>query len=78
MVHRVVTNNSVKRMREKEDQARDKGWRASARSDIRFVDSGSVGGWSETLTDAQAATIERRFGPVLERLGYLSARSGAP
>jgi len=67
----VIGNNSVERMREKEDEARVRGWRASASSNIRFVNEGKVGGWRDQLTDGQRMAIETRFQPTLERLGYL-------
>lgn len=74
---RIVDGNSVERMRAKEDAAKKRGWRSTARSDIRFVNEGNVGGWRDQLTDAQRARIESRFGPTLERLGYpLDARDG--
>ncbi|CAN5495316.1 sulfotransferase domain-containing protein [soil metagenome] len=70
----VIDNNAVERMRNKEDEARDRGWRTSAKSDIRFVNEGSVEGWRTQLTETQRVTIESRFGPTLEKLGYFSDR----
>lgn len=67
-----IDNNAVDRMRQKEDEARQRGWRASTKKDIRFVNEGRVGGWRMQLNETQRNTIESRFGPTLERLGYLS------
>lgn len=69
-LERIVDANSVARMRAKEDEAKERGWRSTARSDIRFVNEGSVEGWRERLSDAQRALIESRFGPTIQRLGY--------
>lgn len=67
----VVDNNSVERMRAKEDEARARGWRASARPDIRFVNQGRPEGWKERLSPEQRTTIESHFKATLERLRYL-------
>lgn len=67
----VVESNSVDRMRAKEDEARERGWRSGARGDIRFINQGSVAGWREVLMDAQRSMIEERFGATMASLGYL-------
>ncbi|MBA2312815.1 MAG: sulfotransferase domain-containing protein [Actinobacteria bacterium] len=69
----VVDNNSVERMRTKEDDARERGWRSRARPDIRFVNQGRSEGWRNELNPQQIKAIETRFQPTLERLGYLSS-----
>ncbi|MGH2791659.1 MAG: sulfotransferase domain-containing protein [Actinomycetota bacterium] len=69
----VVDNNSVERMRAKEDEARERGWRSTARSDIRFVNEGRSERWRDELTAAQKDAIEARFLSTLEELGYLSS-----
>jgi hypothetical protein len=69
----VIANNTVERMRQKEDQATQRGWRANARRDTRFINQGAVGGWRTHLTEAQRETIESRFGATLQRLGYPNA-----
>ena len=69
----VVDNNSVERMRTKEDDARERGWRSRARSDIRFVNQGRPDGWRDELNPQQTEAIEARFQSTLERLGYLSS-----
>jgi hypothetical protein len=66
-----IENNSLNRMRAKEDSARERGWRERARADIRFINTGSVAGWQEKLKPYQARLIEDRFGGALKRLGYL-------
>ena len=67
----VIENNAVERMRKKEDEANQRGWHPGAKRDIRFVNEGRVEGWRTQLTEAQKGTIESRFGPTLEKLGYL-------
>jgi hypothetical protein len=71
----VVANNRVERMRAKEDEARSRGWRSTARSDIRFVNQGKAEGWRDGLTQGQRRAIEEHFGSTLERLGYLAPRA---
>jgi hypothetical protein len=66
----VIDNNTVERMRQKEDQATQRGWRATARRDTRFINEGAVGGWRTQLTESQRETIESRFGGTLKDLGY--------
>jgi hypothetical protein len=70
VVHRAVENNSLQRMREKEDAARARGWRSRARSDLRFVNTGSVGGWRNALSEDQARALEERFAAELGLAGY--------
>jgi Sulfotransferase domain len=64
----VVENNSIERMQEKEDR-RFKRWRAKG-GDNRFIRSGSVSGWRNELSESQRERISRRFGAMLDRLGY--------
>jgi hypothetical protein len=71
LVRDAIANNSLEAMRSKEDKARQKGWRATARSDIRFINTGAVTGWRERLTAQQARSIEQRFARPLAELGYL-------
>jgi hypothetical protein len=70
-VRATIESNSLEGMRAKEDEARERGWRQSTRSDIRFVNTGSVGDAREKLNPEQARLIEERFGPTLASLGYL-------
>jgi hypothetical protein len=69
MIRTAVDNNTVARMRDKEDRARRTAFR-EFRRDMRFVRSGSAGGWRQTLTDAQVQSIERNAGGTLTRLDY--------
>lgn len=68
IVRAAVENNTVERMRIKEDRRQTKN--RSGREQDRHVRSGSVGGWREKLTDAQVELIQRYAGEALKRLGY--------
>jgi hypothetical protein len=68
IVRAAVANNTVERMRIKEDRRQTKS--RSGREQDRHVRSGSVGGWREKLTDAQVEIIQRYAGEALKRLGY--------
>jgi hypothetical protein len=65
-----IENNSLEGMRAKEDEAQQEGRRRSARPDIRFINSGAVGGWRQRLDARQVRLIEDRFGGVMRSLGY--------
>jgi hypothetical protein len=64
-----VANNSLDKMKTKEDMSPQ-----MPRGDNRFVRSGSVGGWMESLTQAQVELIERSTGDALLRAGYKLGR----
>jgi hypothetical protein len=64
-ITRALENNTIQRMREKED--REPG-RASIRG--RFVREGAVRGWVSKLTPSQVQFIEKHAGESLARLGY--------
>jgi Sulfotransferase domain len=64
-IRRAVENNTVQKMREKED--RHPG-RAAIRG--RFVREGAVRGWVSKLTPAQVRLIEKHAGPAMVRMGY--------
>jgi hypothetical protein len=70
-VRRAVESNSLEGMRTKEDRAKQEGWRPTVRDDIRFVNTGTTGGWRTKLSAEQAVRIEERFGPTMRSLGYL-------
>jgi hypothetical protein len=85
-IHLAVEGNSIERMREKEDAARQ--WASahgvkgplrpmvgSPQDGNRFVREGKVGGWRERLTAAQIELIESHAGSALTRLGYGLASS---
>jgi hypothetical protein len=70
VIGRAVENNTVKRMRAKEDRAPKEIFRRAKAHDIRFVNSGSVSGWKQELTSEQIDAIERHATVPLQRLGY--------
>jgi hypothetical protein len=83
IIRKAIENNSLNRMRTKEDEARKSGERSallgsykSSRGDGRFVRKGSVGGWRNNLTDAQLRIIEQHAGDVLAALGYEPGPAG--
>lgn len=67
---KAVENNSLEKMREKEDRAREAGWRKRAVPGVRFVNKGGTRGWRDRLTPEQVRRIEDKFGETLVRLGY--------
>jgi sulfotransferase family protein len=69
-----VANNTVEHMREKEDRAE---W-VGVRTDIRFVNSGSVSGWQERLRPEQIEAIEHAMGGAMARVGYPLVSPGVP
>jgi hypothetical protein len=77
-IERAVANNTVQRMREKEDSLyKQDGYAAVPRrpkkgveAGGRFVRSGSIGGWQGRLSSQQLKLIERHAGSTLVRLGY--------
>jgi Sulfotransferase domain len=70
VVARAVANNTLERMREKEEQAPTRAFAAGVRRDVRFVKEGATG-WKDELSIAHAEAIERTFGDTMTRLGYL-------
>jgi len=64
-IKQAVANNSIQKMREKENKEPVK---VSIRG--RFVREGSVQGWVSKLTPAQAQLIDEYAGRMLLRLGY--------
>jgi hypothetical protein len=67
-IRRAVENNSLNKMREKEDHSQNlyKG----TQEESRFVRSGAAGGWRTKLSTSQVDLINRYAGKTLERLGY--------
>lgn len=78
-IRAAVENNSIEKMRAKEDSAR-RTKPATGKTPLRtmekqsegnrFVREGKVAGWRDRLTPAQIALIEQHAGPSLVRLGY--------
>jgi Sulfotransferase domain len=71
-----VRNNSLDRMREKQERARSSVFRSRA-PDQDVVRTGSSGGWREWLDAGDVALVERVAGPTLQRLGYELSGVGA-
>jgi hypothetical protein len=73
-VREAVQNNSLDRMRIKEDTCSETNFphrpMKSSTEEGRFVRNGSVEGWRKKLTQAQVELIERHAGNVLARMGY--------
>jgi hypothetical protein len=79
-IRKAVENNSLRAMREKEEKAKNSGATMGKgtllkkhrvdKEDARFVRSGSVGGWTEKLSDAQIAMVTKYAGEALVRAGY--------
>jgi Sulfotransferase domain len=77
-IERAIANNTVQRMREKEDSLyKQDGYENVPRrpqkgveAGGRFIRSGSIGGWQERLTKPQLKMIEQYAGAILARLGY--------
>jgi hypothetical protein len=77
VIRKAVEDNTLQRMRAKEDRAKAAGEHSillgSHKSDgeeSRFVRTGSVGGWRNKLTPAQVNLIEQYAGETLAALGY--------
>ena len=77
-VERAIANNSVQKMRDKEDKLyKQENYSKVARKPIksvepggRFVRSGKMGGWQEKLTPEQVKFIEQYAASTLLRLQY--------
>lgn len=67
LIKSVIDNNSVRRMREKEQAG---GSSVRGRSDIPFVRKGTSGNWPEALKPNHVGRIEATCGELLARLGY--------
>ena len=68
-IERAIEGNSLEAMRAKEDESRRRR-RGTARSDLRFINTGSTKGWEGVLTPTQLDALEERFGGTLTSLGY--------
>jgi len=64
-IQRAVDNNSVEKMREKENRSPQ---RVSQKG--RFIRTGTAGGWRQRLTDRQIELIESYTHELLASLGY--------
>lgn len=70
IVTRAVTNNTLTRMREKEEEAPDRAFEARVRRDVRFVEGGATRGWRKEMSPAHADAIAATFRTAMLRLGY--------
>jgi hypothetical protein len=86
LIERAIANNTVQRMREKEDTLyKQEGYSGVPRrpkkgveAGGRFVRSGAIGGWQGRFSSAQLKMIQEHAGGTLMRLGYpLMAESEA-
>lgn len=67
----VVNHNSVEMMRQKEDRAPEGSFKKRVvERNVRFINTGSVGRWQESLRPAQEQLLEEAFGRQLQQLGY--------
>ena len=66
-IARALSDNALSQMREKED--RGLGSRDS-RPDVKFVGSGGIEDWRETLNPLAAGMIQSAFDANMVRLGY--------
>lgn len=67
-IRRACHNNSIDKMRDKEDRSQTLP-KVRSRGG-RLINSGSSYGWRQRLTQSQVALIEQYSGGVLSRLGY--------
>ncbi len=70
VIARAVDNNTLERMRSKEDEAPPQKFRRARSRDVRFVNQGLTQGWKRDLTPQQIGLVELHMGPTLTRLGY--------
>jgi hypothetical protein len=74
-IRSAIANNSVQRMREKEDQVKVFSSHSPGKTNgdgTRFIRKGSIGGWRARLSQDQVNLIEQHSGAGLARLGYLT------
>ena len=84
-VERAIYNNTLKKMREKEDRLyQQENYAAvpsrpvkSVQPGGRFIRSGKMGGWQEKLSHEQLQVIEQHCGDLLARLQYPVVTMGA-
>jgi hypothetical protein len=74
IIRAAIENNSVERMRAKENAAQK--LHKSTGEEGRFVRKGSIAGWRAKMTESQLQLIDQHAGEVLVRLGYPLAFPG--
>jgi hypothetical protein len=72
-IQSAIVNNSLERMRAKEDNART--LPQTTEEHGRWIGQGSVYGWRQRLTPKQVGIVHAYAGEMLDRLGYMSATS---
>jgi hypothetical protein len=72
-IQSAVTNNSLERMRAKEDNAGTLPKTTQERG--RWIGQGSVHGWRQRLTPEHLKVVDAYAGEMLDRLGYMRAES---
>ena len=72
-IEAAVANNTLDRMKEKEK--RSVNLPKSNTEEGRFVRKGSIGGWRARLSEDQIRMVDQYAGPLLERLGYPTAKT---
>ena len=75
-IRAAVENNSLEKMRAKEDASQTLPHKGTEES--RFVRKGLVGGWREKLTESQIEFIQKYAGSALARTGYPAGASLNP
>jgi hypothetical protein len=73
VIEAAVANNTLDRMKEKEK--RSVNLPKSNTEEGRFVRKGSIGGWRARLSEDQIRMVDQYAGPLLERLGYPTAKT---
>lgn len=67
---KAIENNTLDRMRSKEDQAPPQKFKRARSRDVRFVNQGLTQSWKQDLTPHQIGLIEERMGAALTAMGY--------
>lgn len=77
VVRQAINNNSLEKMRAKEDHSKRQGYAEGVlrmhrgfEENGRCVRGGAMGGWRDKLSEAQIRLIDEYAGPALARLGY--------
>jgi hypothetical protein len=70
LVEQAVSNNTLGRMRDKEDRAPDQAFAKGVQRGVRFVKEGATHGWRQELSEEQRMAIELTFIGQMKRLGY--------
>jgi len=73
VIEAAVANNTLDRMKEKEK--RSVNLPKSNTEEGRFVRKGAIGGWRARFSEDQIRLVDQFAGPILERLGYPTAKT---